>query len=192
MVDREQIRRDAEQSLAKTPGSPGDLAWNTARFLARHCLALLAELEQAEEKVESERKARHAVESLNAEEIVRVRENWEALVASEKARGDEAEKERDWEREVVTVDLREKLEQAERERDEARKSTLAFEKWAEEETVARDAAEAQLAKVPALVEKAKQAKSQAAAPDYDEQAISETLWALVDAVLAAFEQEQKP
>ncbi len=45
----------------------------------------------------------------------------------------------------------------------------------------RDAAEARLA---TLAAKARQAKSQAAAPDYDEQATREALWALVFAVLS--------
>lgn len=65
-----------------------------------------------------------------------------------------------------------KLEQAERERDE----------WEARWTrVVKDQ----------LAEMARTARAQAAAPEYDEEAISGLLWQLADATLAV-EQEQKP
>ncbi len=45
-ADREQVRRDAEECLS------GETVWiGGAEVFARHCLALLAELEQAERRV---------------------------------------------------------------------------------------------------------------------------------------------
>jgi hypothetical protein len=79
------------------------------------------------------------------------------------------------------------LEQAERERDEALVRLAAINTEIVQDSIAP--LEARLAKVPALVEKAKRAKSQAAAPDYDEEAIRDALWDLVDSTLAAWEQE---
>ena len=166
-VDREQTRRNAELYVYWCPRCEvqTDRGWHICRkgpplipqmdeetTCERIAAVPKAELEQAERRIEAERNARHAAESLNAEEVVRVRENWQAQVESEKARAEEAEKERDWEREVVAVDLREKLEQAERERDEALASLRDEEEAFVRQRGLKMDALAQLAKVPALVE----------------------------------------
>lgn len=79
-----------------------------------------------------------------------------------------------------TIDKLEKLLRDERERREEVGRQLTHElEWRE----------AALAREKGLRELAGRAKSQAAAPDYDEEAIRDALWALVDAALTAQPEE---
>jgi hypothetical protein len=160
MTDREQIRRDAEMYSQPFTNAPGGFI-NTTRTLARHCLALLAELEQAERERDRETKLAASW--------------WDKCQALESR--------------IFKAEARlAETEQAERQHRMVERQAI---KFANDQTDQLAQLQAKLAKVPALVEAGKElavvlASLQAYAPDWELPADQLSIWA---EALAAWDTE---